>query len=164
MKQRFDVHLCVFTAALLFLAVFNTGCSSNTEKKTVLQSASFTFQLEDTAGEAARKPVPVLSNGRQIRLSRKVLFTNLDLADARIRLSQQTGRRELWLIFNREAALRLQEITRRNIGKQLAIIVDGQVWMAPQIMQTIRGGQAVIAGPKIDRLLDDLVKRIKARS
>lgn len=160
MQRALRSKIMLVGALLLFLG----GCTTVRTGKPVLDNASFTFQLEDTSGSDANRTVPVLSNGRLIRLNRKVLFTNLDLADALIRRSEATGRRELWLFFNRDAALRLQQVTSRNIGKQLAIIVDGRVWMAPQIMQTISGGQAVIAGPKIDRLLDDLVKRIKART
>ena len=48
--------------------------------------------------------------------------------------------------FNQEGGELFQNITRDNIGAQLAIFLDGQMISAPRINETITGGTAVISG------------------
>ena len=53
---------------------------------------------------------------------------------------------EVRLEFNKEGAKKFDEITRKNIGKRLAIILDGVVKSAPVIRDRIRNGRARITG------------------
>lgn len=53
---------------------------------------------------------------------------------------------EVGLEFNAEGAKKFAEITSNNIGKRLAIILDGKVQSAPRIKEAIPSGQAVISG------------------
>lgn len=58
--------------------------------------------------------------------------------------------------FNQEGAELFEEITRTNVGEQLAIFLDGEVISAPRINEAISGGTAVISGgfnPEEARLL-----------
>ncbi len=48
--------------------------------------------------------------------------------------------------FNRQGAARFAQITGRNVGKRLAIILDGTVYSAPVIRERISGGSAQITG------------------
>lgn len=48
--------------------------------------------------------------------------------------------------FNQEGGDIFAEITRNNVGKQLAIFLDGEIISAPRINETIVGGTAVISG------------------
>jgi len=50
------------------------------------------------------------------------------------------------LSFNRQGAARFAQITGRNVGKRLAIILDGTVYSAPVIRERIAGGNAQITG------------------
>lgn len=50
------------------------------------------------------------------------------------------------LSFNRQGAARFAQITGRNVGKRLAIILDGTVYSAPVIRERIAGGSAQITG------------------
>ena len=45
-----------------------------------------------------------------------------------------------------DGAKRLAAVTRENIGKRLAIIIDGKLCLAPRIASEISGGQVVISG------------------
>ena len=73
------------------------------------------------------------------------LLTGADLADARA-VFDQFGRPQVSLTFTPEGAKKFEEVTRQNIGKRLAIVLDGRVYTAPVIRQAITGGQAVIEG------------------
>lgn len=50
------------------------------------------------------------------------------------------------IYFNEDGGRMFEEITERNIGKQLAIFVDGALISSPTIQEAITGGEAVIAG------------------
>ena len=73
------------------------------------------------------------------------LLTGADLADARA-VFDQFGRPQVALTFTPEGARKFEEVTRANVGKRLAIVLDGKVYTAPVIRQAITGGQAVIEG------------------
>ena len=57
-----------------------------------------------------------------------------------------TNKPQIGIVFNNEGAKLFAEITKTNIGKQLAILLDGQVISAPTIQSEILGGQAQISG------------------
>ena len=48
--------------------------------------------------------------------------------------------------FNDEGAALFEEITRNNVGEQLAIFLDGEVVTDPVINEAISGGTAIISG------------------
>ena len=50
------------------------------------------------------------------------------------------------LQFNAEGAKKFAEITASNVGRRLAIVLDGKVQSAPRIREAIPSGEAVITG------------------
>ena len=58
----------------------------------------------------------------------------------------QWGRRKIGLRFNTQGAEEFAEVTRRNVGRQLAIVLDGRLYCAPNIREAITGGSAEISG------------------
>lgn len=73
-------------------------------------------------------------------------LTGADLLRSRVEFDSQTGKPVVGLQFNSEGAKKFQEITKRNIDKQVAILIDGQIITAPTVQQEISGGSAVITG------------------
>ncbi len=74
-----------------------------------------------------------------------VLMTGAELKTARV-VFDQFGRPQVSMEFNPEGAKKFADITRKNIGRRLAIVLDGRVYSAPVIRSAITGGQAVIEG------------------
>lgn len=64
------------------------------------------------------------------------------------------------LNFNAEGAKLFEKITSENIGKQLAIFLDGQPISAPVIQEAIPGGQATITGQFTATEARDLVRNL----
>ena len=56
------------------------------------------------------------------------------------------GRPQIQFEMNQEGAVKFAEITRNNIGKKLAITLDGKVQTAPTINSEIPSGNGVITG------------------
>ncbi len=67
---------------------------------------------------------------------------------------------EVILNFNDEGAQLFEKITSENIGKQLAIFLDGQPISAPVIQETIPGGKATITGKFTATEARDLVRNL----
>ncbi|MFA5764132.1 MAG: protein translocase subunit SecD [Candidatus Paceibacterota bacterium] len=59
---------------------------------------------------------------------------------------QTTGQPVVSLQFNKEGGDLFAEITRNNIGRRLAIFLDGEIKSMPNIKEEIDGGNAVISG------------------
>lgn len=74
-------------------------------------------------------------------------LTGADLSLAKVGFDQQkSGKPMIQLEFTKEGATKFEEITGRNIGKPLAIILDNEVISAPVVSEKIVGGEAVISG------------------
>ncbi len=58
----------------------------------------------------------------------------------------QFGQRKIDLAFNPEGAQQFAQVTRANVGRQLAIVLDGKLYCAPVIKTAIEGGNASIDG------------------
>jgi len=65
---------------------------------------------------------------------------------ARVEYDTRTNKPMIGIVFNDEGAKLFAEITKNNVGKPLAILLDGQVISAPMIQGEIVGGQAQITG------------------
>lgn len=73
-------------------------------------------------------------------------LTGSDLKRARVEFSRQTGEPIIALQFNKQGAEKFEKLTEKNIGKPLAIVLDGQIITSPIVQQKITGGNAVITG------------------
>jgi preprotein translocase subunit SecD len=67
---------------------------------------------------------------------------NDDLENAEPQTDAQTGQPVVALRFTLAGAKRFEALTRRCVGRKLAIILDGKVMSAPIVMEAIAGGMA----------------------
>ena len=90
-------------------------------------------------------------------------LTGKQLKDASLKFNQQTGSPEIALQFDSEGAKLFAKLTKENVGKQIAIFLDGSVISAPVVNQEIIGGQAVITNRQFDiKAAKLLAQRLKA--
>lgn len=68
------------------------------------------------------------------------------LEGASVQFNPNNNRPEVTLDFDGEGASIFEEITDRNVGKQVAIFLDGLIISAPTVNAKITGGKAVISG------------------
>jgi len=85
---------------------------------------------------------------RRIRhlVESEVRMTGDTIADARMQLFDQLEGPTVQLTLNGDGARRFDELTGANVGRRLAIILDGTVYSAPVIQERIPGGRAQITG------------------
>lgn len=71
-------------------------------------------------------------------------LTGEELQEAVVRIDQQQNRPYVGLEFKPQGAKIFEEITGANVGKRLAIVLDGNVYSAPVVQGRIAGGSAQI--------------------
>lgn len=79
--------------------------------------------------------------------SGKTVLSGTDLKDAREE-TNQNGQHEVAIKFTDEGAQKFAQLTTENVGKQIAIVLDGKVLTDPRVNEPITGGQAVITGQR----------------
>ncbi len=73
-------------------------------------------------------------------------LTGKDLQKATVVFDQTTGKPQVQIQFTGQGTRYFDEITKRNIGKVVAIVLDSQVISAPVVQTEIANGTAVITG------------------
>ena len=71
-------------------------------------------------------------------------LTGDELQEASVRIDQQQNRPYVSLDFKSNGAKIFEEVTGKNIGRRMAIVLDGNVYSAPVIQARIAGGSAMI--------------------
>jgi preprotein translocase subunit SecD len=80
-------------------------------------------------------------------VQKRTLLTGNELTDASVQADPNSpGNWQVSITFSAVGAQRFGEITEGNVGRHLAIILDGTVYSAPRINERIPGGRAVITG------------------
>ncbi len=130
------------------------GLQNPEEVKALLgKTAKMTFHLVDdstTVLEAKRGKLKTSSRivrgslGEQYVIVKKAAVGGETLTDASV--SFQEGRPSVSFKFNNLGAKKFGEVTKNNVGKDLAIVLDNEVISAPTIQSAITGGSGVITG------------------
>ncbi len=101
--------------------------------------------------------------GGELLLSKEASLTGEYLTNASVDFDQY-GQAVVSLQFDKQGAGIFDEITFQNIGRQLAIVLDGKVHSAPVIRDRIPNGQAQISGNFTTEEASDLALVLRAGS
>lgn len=97
--------------------------------------------------EYPMKPSERSRQESKIALEDKTLMTGQYITDARVEIdSRSFGGSHISLEFDPQGARIFERITEANVGRNLAIVLDGVVYSDPQIKERIAGGRAQITG------------------
>lgn len=113
------------------------------------QTAKLSFWEGVASGSAQAASSSALPLGVTQILGSSVRQTDLtgsDLQQAAVTFNQNTGKPEVQLTFTAKGAGKFADITKRNVGKIVAIALDNVVVEAPRVNEPIYGGNAVITG------------------
>lgn len=83
---------------------------------------------------------------RPVRSAAGTELTGKHVANANVFIDPLSGEPKISLRFNTEGARTFGEVTANNVGRMLAIVLDGELYSAPVIRQEIRGGNCEISG------------------
>lgn len=76
------------------------------------------------------------------------VLTGTDLKDAQASTNQQSGQNVVNLEFSEEGGKKFADLTTKNVGRTISILLDGEVLTAPNVREPILGGKAEISGQK----------------
>ena len=84
------------------------------------------------------------------------------ITDAKDQFDQVTGQPEVSMSMNADGARRWAALTKANIDKAIAIVLDGVVYSAPRVNGEITGGQSSISGSFTIEDTKDLANTLKS--
>jgi len=105
---------------------------------------------------------PLYANVDPYFTSSEPSLTGKYLKTSLLEFNQQTYEPYVGLQFNDEGAKIFEELTTKNVGKILAIYLDGQPISLPQVKEPISGGQAQINGKFTAEQAKSLVESLNA--
>ena len=82
--------------------------------------------------------------------------------DAKDQFNNLTGSPEVSMTMNSDGARRWAALTKANVGKAIAIVLDGTVYSAPRVNGEISGGQSSISGNFTIEDTKDLANTLKS--
>ncbi|MDR1777813.1 MAG: protein translocase subunit SecD [Desulfovibrio sp.] len=111
-----------------------------------------------------KSPVPGQETAeKRIALEKDVMLTGEDVADARPGFDHM-NQAYVMLNFNSRGGRVFEQVTGENVGKRMAIVLDGKVYSAPVIRERIGGGRASISGNFTTAEAQDLAIVLRAGS
>jgi preprotein translocase subunit SecD len=152
---------------VLFVPVYGLllGCAmveGLTPRPTPPAPISVEFHLVDESPASNAPEMPVNGTDERVRLAPEVILDRGDIVSAQAQVSQFNQAYEVLITVAPEAAGRLRSVTADNIGKRLAIVIDGVVITAPVIQAQIADGQAVISGNFESQQAHDIADRLNS--
>ena len=84
------------------------------------------------------------------------------VSTAQSQYSDRSANAEVNLIMNSNGASQWAQLTGQNIGKPIAIVLDGYVYSAPNVINKIEGGSSRITGNFTIQEADDLANVLKS--
>ena len=84
------------------------------------------------------------------------------VTDAKDQFNNLTGSPEVSMTMNSDGARRWAALTKANVGKAIAIVLDGTVYSAPRVNGEISGGQSSISGNFTIEDTKDLANTLKS--
>ncbi|QDK41579.1 protein translocase subunit SecD [Bacteriovorax stolpii] len=103
--------------------------------KDIPEGHELAFEKSPTHDESLNIPYVIEATPR---------ITGDDLADARVQIDPQKNQPYVSMEFKTQGSKRFEETTGANVGRRMAVVLDGNVYSAPMIQGKIAGGHAQI--------------------
>jgi preprotein translocase subunit SecD len=131
-------------ALTLSALVLAAGCGAGIGS--VVQPGTSKLELRLIAANPADGFKVQAWDGKESMVVEKRVYLN-DRDVEEVKLSKlRDGSPSIDLVFDQTAALTLEDVTGKNAGRRMAILVDGKVVIAPTIKERISGGHVTLAG------------------
>ena len=117
-------------------------------KKLLGKTANLTFQFITSTQEESFGTIKLpFEDGKEDAIvSKRIILSGDNLVDAQPRMDTQNNQTVVNFNLDRVGAKKFGKATSSNVGKRLAIILDGKIISAPTIREAIIGGSGQITG------------------
>ncbi len=112
------------------------------------KTANLTFQFVSSTGSDGfgTETLKFDNDLDEATVSKRIILNGDNLIDAKPRMDTQSNETIVSFTLDRVGAKKFGRATTENVGKQLAIILDGKIISAPSIREPIVGGSGQISG------------------
>ena len=116
-------------------------------KELLGKTAELNFKLvTDDINEFGNEKFILQGTGEEISVSKRIILSGENLIDAQPRYDNFSNQPIVSFSLDRIGSQRFGQVTTKNIGKRIAIILDGEAISAPVIQDSITSGNGTISG------------------
>jgi len=109
------------------------------------QTAQLNFRLVSENDEFGSEEL-ISENGENLFVSKRIVMSGENLIDAQPSIQNQNNEPTVSFTLDRLGAQKFGRVTTDNVGKRLAIVLDGEIVSAPNINEPITSGSGMISG------------------
>ena len=155
------------TSTLMLAAILTLGAILWSVFNSNLQAAiRFEVRMAESGPAPGLQKAKVADSDRYVYLHNEVIVSNNDIASVQVVEAGGPSQYGISVKLNAAGADKMRQATEAHIGKPLAILLDGQVMMAPVVRDAV-GGSAMLTGhytkPEAQRVADRIIKGIGMR-
>ncbi len=114
-------------------------------KKLLGKTAKLNFRLVAENKEFGVDEL-ISETGEKLMISKRIIMSGENLVDAQPSIQNQRGEPTVSFTLDRLGAQKFGRATTDNVGKRLAIVLDGNIISAPNINEPITSGNGMISG------------------
>ena len=131
-------------------------------KKLLGKTAQLNFRLVSENSEFGIDEL-ISETGEKLKISKRIVMSGENLIDAQPSIQNQQNEPTVSFTLDRLGAQKFGRATTDNVGKRLAIVLDGKIISAPNINEPITSGNGMISGNFTFQEATDLSITIKIR-
>jgi preprotein translocase subunit SecD len=127
----------------------------------VVAAVRFEVRLAEATPTLGLRPVQIAHTNRTIYLHDAPVVTNSDIASARV-VPGDNGTFNVALQFNADGAAKMLRATENHNGRPMAILIDGEVVMAPTVRARISTAATIdgqFTKAEVDRIVNGIIGR-----
>ena len=109
------------------------------------KTAQLNFRLVSQNNEFGSDKL-ISENGEELNVSKRIIMSGENLIDAQPNINNQNNEPTVSFTLDRLGAQKFGRATTDNVGKRLAIVLDGEIVSAPSINEAITSGNGMISG------------------
>ena len=114
-------------------------------KKLLGKTAKLNFRLVSNNSEFGNDEL-ISENDEKLKISKRIVMSGENLIDAQPSIQNQQNEPTVSFTLDRLGSQKFGRATTDNVGKRLAIVLDGKIISAPTINEPITSGKGVISG------------------
>ena len=114
-------------------------------KKLLGKTAKLNFRLVSNNSEFGTEEL-ISENDEKLKISKRIVMSGENLIDAQPSIQNQQNEPTVSFTLDRLGSQKFGRATTDNVGKRLAIVLDGKIISAPTINEPITSGKGVISG------------------
>jgi len=114
-------------------------------KKLLGKTAKLNFRLVNDSSDFGTDEL-ISETGENLKVSKRIVMSGENLIDAQPSIQNQNNEPTVSFTLDRLGAQKFGRTTTDNVGKRLAIVLDGKIISAPSINEPITSGKGIISG------------------